>query len=142
MGAGQQIVRKFPNGSSDMIEPMKPSKRHARFNKCVMALLLYLLKISGQNHKAETPGFSKAKIHFCLILRGEIRFSGSTVFNGKTIFTTKARRSRRKNACKFDAFFPFVYFVTFVVRLFPINYGRADFLCAFALKRRITTQNN
>ena len=61
MGAGQQIVRKFPNGSSDMIEPMKPSKRHARFNKCVMALLLYLLKISGQNHKAETAGLFKGK---------------------------------------------------------------------------------
>jgi hypothetical protein len=32
------------------------------------------------------------------------------------------QRSRRKNACKFDAFFPFVYFVTFVVKMvFPLK---------------------
>ena len=61
-----------------------------------------------------------------------ISFSGSTVFNGKTFLTTKVTKEK---AHKNQAWFHFVYFVSFVVELFPAQYGRAVFPFAYGGKQ-------
>ena len=50
---------------------------------------------------------------------------------GQPFLPPRTRRSRRKNPYKISAFSAFVYFVPFVVRLFPVRYGRAFFICPF-----------
>ena len=58
----------------------------------------------------------------------------STVFNGKTIFNTKDTKVTKEIYLSNVASFPLcVYFVPFVVRLFPAKYGRAVMMKRLAL---------
>jgi hypothetical protein len=47
---------------------------------------------------------------------------------GNPFSNTKYTKVTKENTCKMSAFSLFVYLVYFVVRLFPVNYGRADFI--------------
>ena len=74
------------------------------------------------------------------VKKQSLKKTGSTVSNGNLFSNTKAciklvemtRRSRRrcpepaegKKHKESNLLFPFVYFVSFVVRRFPVNYGR------------------
>jgi len=44
---------------------------------------------------------------------------------GKPFSTTKDTKVTKVNMPEAEPIFPFVYLVPFVVRLFPVNYGRA-----------------
>src|SRR5262245_1924425 len=68
----------------------------------------------SKHHKDQSDTRINTSIHFL-----SSNNLGSTVFNGKTIFsTTKVTKDNRQN----ESFsFSFVYFVPFVVRLFPVD---------------------